>query len=160
MAARTGRPENLTAAVQARVVDAIRAGASREKAAQEAGIDRSTLQRYLARGQGPKAPVRFQKFVEAFKAAEVAAYLASVDSIPQAADRGDWRAAAFMLERRHSDEFGRNAPERDGAGGDESVHWDFSQLTNKQLADLQALLEKVELREPGTGLDRSPGPDG
>jgi hypothetical protein len=161
VAAKTGRPEKLTAAVHARIVDAIRCGASRAKAAQAAGIDRSTLQRYLARGRGPNAPVRFQKFVEAFKAAEVAAYLASVDSIRQAADRGDWRAAAFMLERRHSDEFGRNAPERDGGGGGgESVHWDFSALTNKQLADLQALLEKVERREPGTGLDRSPGPDG
>jgi hypothetical protein len=161
VAAKTGRPEKLTAAVQARVVDAIRAGASREKAAQAAGIDRSTLQRYLARGQGPRAPVRFQKFGEAFKAAEVAAYLASVDSIRQAADRGDWRAAAFMLERRHSDEFGRNAPEQNGDGGEHDiVHWDFSALTNKQLADLQALLEKVERRELGTGLDRSPGPDG
>lgn len=148
MAAKKGRPEKLTAAVQARVVDAIRAGASREKAAQAAGIDRSTLQRYLARGQGPRAPVRFQKFVEVFKAAEVAAYLASVDSIRRA-------------ERRHSDEFGRNAPEQNADGGEHDiVHWDFSPLTNKQLADLQALLEKVERREPGTGLDRSPGPDG
>jgi hypothetical protein len=127
MATKTGRPEKLTAAIQAQVVDAIRAGASREKAAQAAGIDRSTLQRYLARGQGPGAPVRFKKFVEAFKAAEVAAYLASVDSIRQAAERGDWRAAAFMLERRHSDEFGRNADRDGGDGGGESVvHWDFS----------------------------------
>ena len=49
---RTGRPEKLSAAVEARIVNAIRGGASREKAAQAAGIDRSTLQRYLARGQG------------------------------------------------------------------------------------------------------------
>jgi hypothetical protein len=88
----------------------------------------------------------------------VGAYLASVDSIRQAADRGDWRAAAFMLERRHRDEFGRNAPEENDGG--DVAHWDFSQLTNKQLAALQALLEKVTRREPGTGLDRSPGPDG
>jgi hypothetical protein len=91
VAAKTGRLEKLTAAVQARVVDAIRAGASREKAA---------------------------------------------------------------------DEFGRNAPEQDRDGGGGVVHWDFSALTNKQLAALQALIEGVEPREPGTGLDRSPGPDG
>jgi hypothetical protein len=58
-ATRTGRPEKLSAAVQARIVNAIHSGASREKAAQPAGIDRSTLQRCLARGQGPKAQVRF-----------------------------------------------------------------------------------------------------
>jgi transposase-like protein len=44
-ATRTGRPEKLSAAVQARIVNAIRGGASREKAAQAAGIDRSTLKR-------------------------------------------------------------------------------------------------------------------
>jgi hypothetical protein len=40
------------------------------------------------------------------------------------------------------------------------VHWDFSALTDQQLANLQALLEKVKRREPGSGLDRSPGPHG
>jgi hypothetical protein len=96
-----------------------------------------------------------------FGATEVAAYLASVDSIRRAAERGDWRAAAFMLERRHRDEFARNPPELPGSGSEHDfVHWDFSALTTKQLADLQALIEKVKRREPWSGLDRSPGPDG
>jgi hypothetical protein len=64
-----------------------------------------------------------------------------------------------MLERRHRDEFARNPPERPGSGEQGAVHWDFSALTDAQLAELQALLEKVERREPGTGLDHSLGPD-
>ena len=33
-------------------------------------------------------------------------------------------------------------------------------VTDRDLAKLQGLLEKVKPREPGTGLDRSLGPDG
>jgi hypothetical protein len=147
MGGRTGRPEKLSAAVQARIVDAISAGASREKAAQAAGVSRSTLQSWLARGQEPKAPVPFQKFVEAFREAEVAAYLASIESIRQAADRGEWRAAAFMLERRHRDEFARNPPERsDQSESEGHAHHDFSALTDNELAQYRALRAKVKTR--------------
>jgi transposase len=151
MGGRTGRPEKLTAAVETRVVDAIRAGASREKAAQAAGVSRSTLQNWLVRGQEPKPPVKFQKFVAAFREAEVAAYLASVESIRQAADSGDWRAAAFMLERRHRDEFARSAAEQSEQSEQGWVHHDFSALTDRELDQLQALLAKVKTRRVGAG---------
>jgi hypothetical protein len=76
------------------------------------------------------------------------------------AGTGCRRDSAGASREKAADEFGRNAPEPDRDGGGGVVHWDFSALTNKQLAALQALIEKVEPREPGTGLDRSPGPDG
>jgi hypothetical protein len=51
-------------------VDAVRAGAHREQAAQAARIARSTLQAWPARGDASDVPVRFQKFAAAVREAE------------------------------------------------------------------------------------------
>src|SRR4051812_33024674 len=106
-AKRSGRPEKLTAAVQAAIVDAVRAGSRREAAAQAAGIAKSTLQGWLARGEAAGAPVRFQNFAAAVRQADAAWEVAAVEGIGRAAANGDWRAQAWLLERRRPERWGR-----------------------------------------------------
>lgn len=59
----------------------------------------------MKRGSDSKAGVYFE-FFEAVKTAEAQAVARSVATI-QAASRKSWQAAAWWLERKHPDEWGR-----------------------------------------------------
>ena len=96
------RPSKLTLKVQADVVAALQAGATHRMAADFAGIDVATMQRWLA---DPRPA--FREFCDAVKGAEAKGDVASLAIIQQAARGGTWQAAAWLLERRHPAEYGR-----------------------------------------------------
>ena len=79
------------------VLAALGAGSTREAAAGHAGIDRSTLHRWLERDTS--LCVRVEKAEADFE----------VRSVAQIATAGtnDWRAAAWLLERRRPAGYGR-----------------------------------------------------
>jgi len=93
-----GRPSKLTPAVQEKVVQALHIGNHRKHAAQFAGIDECTLRRWMARGKNP-AEEAYVAFRQAVEEAEAKAHVMAMGAIAKAA-RTDWRAAAWMLERR------------------------------------------------------------
>jgi len=100
------RPSKLTPEVQDRIVHAIQMGATYELAAAAGGISYETLNTW----QKTKP-----KFSEAIKAAEAAAVDRWLTQIEQAAEQGTWQAAAWKLERRYPQQYGRTVQEHSGS---------------------------------------------
>jgi len=92
-----GRSDTYNDVAEQRICDALRKGATLGMAAKAAGMSRSTLHRWRNRHEG------FDRKVQRAKAE---AGLDSLDVIESAAAEGDWRAAAWMLEKRFPGEYG------------------------------------------------------
>lgn len=108
MAARKGPAPLCTPDVVARICAAIRAGATHEAAAGAAGIARKTLQTWKARGEAGEEP--YAAFSEGLARAHEEGQVRLVAIIANAAVT-DWKAAAWILERRHRDDFGKYGPD-------------------------------------------------
>ncbi len=113
------RPSKLTPAVRARLLEASRLGLTRKLAAAYAGVDVSTVYRYLEKGRKARRG-QFREFYDAVKRAESEGAAESMQVIGDAARGsktvvqcpecesdvelvrpGQWTAAAWILERRH-----------------------------------------------------------
>jgi hypothetical protein len=134
----------------ARVVKALRAGNTRQDAAEFAAVGKTTFYRWLAVGRKSKRG-RFREFWNAVKKAEAAARVRNVGVIRRAARGGtvierttttrrdgteivteklarpEWTAAAWHLERRTPEDWGSNRAEltkliRDVAELKKSLH--------------------------------------
>ena len=115
------RPTKLNQATHDKIVKAIAAGAYAIVAAKAAGVSETTYYRWLEQGSKPDASPAFRAFWESVKEAEAAAEIANVALIRQAAQAGTWQAAAWYLERKHSDRWGRTSKlqaELSGPNGD------------------------------------------
>jgi hypothetical protein len=100
----TGRPCALTPEARERIVQAIIAGCSRADAARYAGVGESTLRRWIARGRAEKEGP-FAEFVNAVLDAEARASVLANGCIARAIRDGDWKAAAWFLERRFPERY-------------------------------------------------------
>lgn len=92
------RKSKYTDETVAKVVHAIEMGATYELAASYAGIHYDTLREWVNTKPA---------FSEAIKQAEGKAALVWLTRIQEAASEGDWHAAAWKLERRYPDSYGR-----------------------------------------------------
>lgn len=140
-AKRRGRPTKLTPVVQRALLKALRSGATHRLACQYAGIALSTFQGWLREGDAGQAD--FLDLSDAVKKAEGQAALAWLDLLDQAATDGDWHAAAWKLERRYPEEYGRKVLKLEG-DKDNPVAI-LQAMTDAQLA---ALIQQ-KLREAG-----------
>jgi hypothetical protein len=110
------RPTKLTPEVHARVVKAIRAANYFKPAAEAAGISEATFHRWMKEGK-KAARGKYHDFHEAVKQAQAEVEVELAARILKAAGE-DWRAALTLLERRHSERWGRRSShEHTGAGG-------------------------------------------
>ena len=100
-----GRPSKLTPALQAQIVEALRAGNFAEVAARHVGIASSTFYDWMKRGANGER--RFSEFADAISEAEAFAQARAVTIIANAM-AVDWRAAAFFLERKFQEQWGRH----------------------------------------------------
>lgn len=106
-----GRPTKFTPEVTSKILTAIRAGNYIETAAAWAGIDKVTLYDWLKQGAAQDAG-KFKDFSNAVAEALAHAEIADLNHVGEAAKRGDWRAAAWRLERRNPTKWGRqDAPQ-------------------------------------------------
>ena len=92
------RPSKYTPERVAMILAALEAGVSRKGAAEYAGLDESTLGRWMA---------RFPGFAGAVKQAEAGVELRAATSLQTAFTDGDWRAGLAWLERRRPSDWGR-----------------------------------------------------
>lgn len=101
----------LTDEVRDRVVEALSRGASRRAAANHAGVSEATLAEWVRRGeQAGEKSTRLVAFARAVEVAEGMGELALVENIRlagQGACPGDWKASAWLLERRYPERYGR-----------------------------------------------------
>ncbi len=100
-----GRPTILTPELQKRICDLIEAGMSKEAAAAHAGIASSTL--FLWQAKGMDGNPDYVEFSESIKAAEDKQKGNDELVISNAASIGIWTAAAWRLERKYPQQYGR-----------------------------------------------------
>ena len=114
-----GRPVKINPTIQAELVKMIQAGNYMETAAAFVGISISTMRDWIRRGEReaqrfidePRArPIKsetpFLEFSAAIKKAQAAAEIRDVIIIGDAA-RESWQAAAWRLERKYPEKWGR-----------------------------------------------------
>jgi hypothetical protein len=99
-----GRPPKVTAEITQTVANAIAAGNYQRTAMQLAGISESAFYQWLEWGREGREP--YKEFAEAIEKAQAQAEARNVAIIETAA-RETWQAAAWWLERRYPDRWGR-----------------------------------------------------
>jgi transposase len=100
-----GRKTKLTPETQERICRALRVGMYRKTAIAACGIGEKTFYTWLARGDAEKSGP-YRDFIEAVQLAEAEGEVALVGII-RAASKLHWQAAAWILERKHHDRWGR-----------------------------------------------------
>lgn len=111
-----GRPSKLTPEVVARIEELTTAGCSMRETATVVGLDYSTIKKWLKRGRESKSGEHFTFFTRISRARERCT--ASLTEFIQKAAPQDWRAAAWMLERRAPKRWGKTqSVEVSGKGG-------------------------------------------
>lgn len=93
-----GRPTKYNKQRHKKICEYVARGLSREKAARLAGIGTETLYDWMRHKPD---------FSEDIKKSDVEWELKALENIDQAADDGYWQAAAWKLERKFPDEYGR-----------------------------------------------------
>jgi hypothetical protein len=90
-----------------KLVQAVMIGASYELAAKFAGISYKTFERWRQQAEHARAGTPLATLRDRLREAEGLAAIGWLAKIEKAASEGDWRAAAFKLERRYPDDWGR-----------------------------------------------------
>ena len=147
-----GRPTKLTPDLQQRVVTLIQGGNYMETAAAAVGICKASLYKWLKRGARSNSGI-YRSFVDAVEKAAAEAEMRDVIRIDQAIEQGVWQAAAWRLERKHFERWGRRERrEITGPGGgpiqsEQRVRPDLSSLTPQERVQLATLLQKAKPAE-------------
>lgn len=135
--ARTGRPTILTEALSSEIVGYIEAGNYLETAAALAGVNPSTVRRWLRKGRRAKSGLHYD-FCTAVRKAEGHAEQESINRIRAAAGRGVWVADAWYLERKFPQRWGR---------------WD--RVTNDPRPQPKAVRKAIETKSVRDALDEA-----
>lgn len=95
-----GRRPKLTPERQAAILEALAGGSFLATAAQYAGVDESTVHRWMRRGEDADAPARFRQFRKAVSKALAVDEVRDVALITKHAQK-NWKAAAWKLEHKY-----------------------------------------------------------
>jgi transposase len=113
-----GRPSKLTPEMHEAVIELLRRGNYLETAALAVGVDKATIRLWCAKGKEAKSG-KYRKFYAAVREAIARAEVRDLDVINQSTS-SDWRAAAWRLEHRYPQRWGKRAKtkhEVTGKGG-------------------------------------------
>jgi hypothetical protein len=106
----SGRRPKYSAAVHAAIVKSLEAGAFKKHAANAARISIDTLDDWIQLGvDGVEPYVQFALDVEAAIARDAIRNQTIISRAAQAEHAGDWKAAAWNLEKKHPKLYGRLA---------------------------------------------------
>ncbi len=147
-----GRKPKLTPEVQTAICQAIRAGNYNGVAANYAGIGESTFYLWLTQGEQAQSG-KYVEFLEAVKKAESDAETRNVALIETAASQS-WQAAAWWLERKHNNRWGRKE-KQEVTGADGGPIQIQADVTSKQLEEYADVIRGLAGRDP----DESVGDD-
>jgi len=105
----SGPRRKLTPERRAKAVAAVKLGMTRAQQAAYAGVSLSTLQKWLAKGRAAKGGA-LSKWADEMEESEAVAIARNLAVIMKAAREGTWQAAAWYLERKYPDDYGRRVP--------------------------------------------------
>ena len=100
-----GRKPSLTPQIQANIVKLIQMGSYVNIAASAVGIGERTFYDWMAKGKEGKKP--YVQFSQAIEKAKGECETLLLSKLMKAIDQGDWKAAAWMLERKYTERWGR-----------------------------------------------------
>jgi transposase len=95
-----GRPSKLTPDAIAQLEQLVRAGTTIDVAAAAVGVNRATIYRWLAAGEKARKGTHTRELRDRVERARAESESVLVARIGQAAAKGSWQAAAWLLERR------------------------------------------------------------
>lgn len=125
----TTKPTKLDQKLQDGIAILIRNGVTVEVAAQATGISESTFYAWMERGEQAQSGA-FREFYEAIEQARGQSESLQVVRVSQAAQRGSWQAAAWLLERRHPERWAKptGRKQKSGDNDDSASENPFDQL--------------------------------
>ena len=107
-----GRPTKATPAVVARIVEAIEIGMTLQHVCQLVNIDYSTFAGWMKRGR--EGDAKYLDIFKKVKRAESKCVLNALEVIRSAAvEEKNWTAAAWILERKYPELYGKNRMQSD-----------------------------------------------
>ena len=121
------RPTKLTPETQKKIVQAIELGASYELAANYAGVSYDAFNDWMNKGRSQQSGI-YSQFYHDIKAAEGKGAVGWLEKIESAANDGNWQAAAWKLERRYPEAYGRQKLDVNHSG-----QIDVRSLTDEEL---------------------------
>ena len=101
------RPAKLTLELTKEITSYIHDGISPTRSATLVGISPSTYFHWMSKGS--KKEPGFLEFSESIERAKAQSIVNRVACVSRVADSGNWRAAAWMLERMAPESFGKNS---------------------------------------------------
>ena len=101
-----GRRTKLNKDVCDKICVELREGCSLEGAAEAAGISSSAFFNWMKRGSKSKSGI-YVEFVEAIKKADAEGQTSLIKEVRTAARKGQWQAAAWLLERKWPNLWGK-----------------------------------------------------
>ena len=141
------RPTKLNDEIQAKIINAIKAGNYMETAAAYAGISKSTFYDWLRRGRREKerleknerhrprkSEVGYLEFSDAVEKALAESEMRDVLVISKAAEL-QWQAAAWRLERKFPDRWGRKLQQQIEHSGDLNIAKKAQEIEKKLFGD-------------------------
>ena len=102
-----GRKPKLNKEIQEKICIALRGGAYIETAAAFAGVSKVSLYNWLKLGARAERSNIYSKFANAVERAMASSEMSDLTTISKAAKNGNWQAAAWRLERKYPDRWGR-----------------------------------------------------
>ena len=152
------QPHKLTPERVALLLNALKMGLSYERACQVAGIDVTTLNRWLKNAEDPDKHPDYAAFAEKFHKASAEAELYHATTIHDAAEE-DWRASMFYLKARNPQDWGdRQIVEfaweehfqEMGMTPDE-VMYEFIEFMHQKVAEKQATEAEIDNEDDTEG---------
>lgn len=143
MTKKKGRPSKFTKARRERIVKAIAAGCTYEMSADYAGISRTTLWGWLRKGEDSKNK-SYCTFLNDVKSAEIEGAMVHLGTITAASSK-DWKASAWMLERRHG--YSKDRPQQTQEEPPQEIPDNTLELLRQQAVDLKRGMAKAESSE-------------
>ncbi len=146
-----GRKTKLTPDLQARFIQALRAGNWIETCCDYVGIHPDTYYGWMERGNqhGPRHQI-YRDFAAAVRTARATAEIESVARIRLAGSKGNLKADMWYLERSAPERWGRRRVEVTGKDGSPinppPPALDLSTLTDDQLDALEGIVQNVSKR--------------
>ena len=130
---------------QKAICKALRAGATMQIAADIAGVGRSTIYKWIARGEEPRAQKAFKEFAEQVRAADAAAAMQALNTINASIQEGDVKSAMWLLSRRHGF---KNDAQHTIPNTEETksapAETDYRSMLNTQVSELQISMSKAK----------------